>query len=145
MAKNKAVDLKKLLDKKKEEYEENPYRQFSRDPEPNDLRFDNWKKAASVFLKQDPENPRRSCWKAITLSDHSGSNVRRDDNYDTMHWSLMGAVANALLKNMVDPDLTTPNSEEFRQHILSQYDHDNPEEQFQYAWSNALANTQAEL
>ena len=141
--KSKAPDLRKLLEEKKKDG--NPYRQFSRDPQPSDLKFENWQKAAKTFLKQDPDNPRKACWKAITLSDHSGSRNRRDDNYNTMHWSLLGAISNALLKNMIDPDLTDPNTEEFRDHILSQYDHDNPESQFQGAWDNCMKMTQEEL
>ena len=138
----KTPDLRKLL---KDRKEHNPYRQFSRNPRPSDLRFENWQKASKVFFKQDPDNPRKCCWKAITLSDHSGSRNRKDDNYDTMHWSLLGAISNALLCNMVDPDLTSDNTQQFRDHIIAQYDHDNAEGQFQGAWENCLKMTQEDL
>ena len=145
MGKKNRKKSNKLRDLMKAKKLENPYRQISRDPRPSDLKFDNWQKAAVINLKQDPENPRRACWKAITLSDHSGSRNRKDDNYDTMHWSLLGAISNALLGNMIDPDLTDSNTAEFRDHIMSQYDHDNAEGQFQGAWDNALKMTQDEL
>ncbi len=139
-------DLKRLRSTRKDSLkDENPFRKFSRLPRPSDLRHDNWRKAAEVYLKQNPDDIRKACWKGLSLSDHAGSANRKDANYDTHHWSLMACVSNALIFNMVDPDLNDPNTKGFKDHMVNQYDHDNPEAQFQSAWNNIISMSREEL
>lgn len=137
-----------VVEKRAEEKQakiDNPYSLFSRDPVPEDLKFDNWQKAARKNLQLYPDNPKRACYLGISLSTTSSKTHRDDDNYSTNHQSLLGAVSNAILCNCIPPDLSHPSVKEFKDHILSQYAHDNGEEQFAYAWGNVVKKTREEI